>query len=129
MVDEVRNISLGTRNLEVRLSRRASRALERQVTPLHIEMELYFSCLIRKRVYFRQSGPPTTGLNAPLTGAVSVGFRPVMTRQCHVREVVGAPDVVDFPLSRLNDFAPRWLTLDYRHGSWSGEYGLTAQAD
>lgn len=112
---------LGGRPLELRLTRRAERALRAQREPLEIEMELYFSCLLRKRVYFL-SVPRDPVARAALTPNVSVSFRAVTTRACVVGDVAGRPDVERLPLERASAFVPRWLALDHR-GEWTGEFG------
>jgi len=104
----------------VRLSRAAQAALA--TGPLVVEMELYFSCLIRKRVLF----PPAAHRDATcarLDECLTVCFRPVMTRQCAVNGVQGSPELETFPIRRPEAFLPKWLTLDFRHGNWSGEFG------
>ena len=49
------NITLHDKSLEIRLTRAAQKALAVRDTPLVAEMELLFSCLLRKRVYFGES--------------------------------------------------------------------------
>ncbi len=114
------HITLSGKTLEIRLSSRAEHALAARTTPLLAEMELLFSCMIRKRVRFHDSH---------LDGAqrvserLSVRFRPVMTKACLVSSVAGSPPVEDFPIADSRPWVPRWLSLDYRHGKWSGEFG------
>ena len=74
------NVRLGERDIQLRLNDRARAQLARELTPLDIEMELYFSCLLRKRVYFRTALHPDCAARANLTAQVSVSFRPVMTK-------------------------------------------------
>ncbi|NWG86250.1 MAG: hypothetical protein HXY26_01865 [Hydrogenophilaceae bacterium] len=114
-------IQLLGRDLRVALSRAAVRALEARVTPLHVEMELYFSCLIRKRVYFDL---PQRGEVALIGQDMSIGFRPVMSRGgCSVADTNPEEMLVDLPTGEPQRFVPHWLKLDYRHGQWQGEFG------
>lgn len=117
----MQTLRLGHRDLEVRLSRAAQAALA--AGPLVVEMELYFSCLIRKRVLF-PAAPRADATCAQLDERVTVCFRPVMTRQCAVSGVQGSPELEAFPIRRPEAFLPKWLALDYRHGNWSGEFGF-----
>jgi hypothetical protein len=87
-------------------------------------MELYFSCFIRKRVYFRDVGREDVAMRALLAGRVSVSFRPVMTQACRVAEAGDAPDLEALPLVRATPFTPKWLALDYAKGRWSGSFGF-----
>ena len=108
------------RPLRVALSPAAEAALAARGAPLCAEMELYFSCLIRKRVRFHEAG---------CAGAVAVGpslevrFRPVMTRACGKDYEGEAPPLTDFPVRRAAPYVPRWLRIHYARGRWEGEFG------
>lgn len=111
-------ILLEGRILRIRLSKQAEQALKRRSTPLLAEMELYFSCLIRKKVRFLEAGE---GLE--VSDKLRVSFRPVMTRVCGTDYVGEEPPLTDFPLQDRGRFLPRWLNIDYRNGQWRGEFG------
>lgn len=117
------NLTLGTRTVEMRLSDRARDRLEREPGPLDIEMELYFSCLLRKRVHFLTAPHANVAARVSLNDNVSVSFRPVMTRACSISEVIGEPEVETATLVRAAAFTPKWLALDYAQGRWAGEFG------
>jgi len=119
----VRSIRLANRDLEVRLSSAASAALAARGTPLVVEMELYFSCLIRKRVRFL-SAPHPDAFCATADDRLTVCFRPVMTRSCALSDVEGQPELETFPIQRPEAFLPKWLALDFRRGAWSGEFSF-----
>jgi hypothetical protein len=78
-------VVLGGLALDLRLTRRAERALREQREPLELEMELYFSCLLRKRVYFL-SMPPDAVARAALTPNVAMSFRAVAFQALEVSE-------------------------------------------
>ncbi len=117
------NVRLGERDVQLRLSERARAQLARAPVPLDIEMELYFSCLLRKRVYFRTAPHPDCAARANLSAQVSVSFRTVMTKGCSIGEVINEPAVEPVALARTTEFTPKWLALDYARGKWSGEFG------
>lgn len=119
----VRSVRLANRDLEVRLGSAASAALAARGTPLVVEMELYFSCLIRKRVRFPAAVHPDA-FCATVDGRLTVCFRPVMTRQCALSDVEGQPELETFPIQRPEAFVPKWLALDFRRGAWSGEFSF-----
>jgi hypothetical protein len=117
-------ITLADRHLDIRLSPAAEHALAQRQTPLLAEMELLFSCLIRKRVRFSDVRTDLPMDNAtPASDRLSVRFRPVMTRVCSVAEVGGAPPLDDFPIANPRPYVPHWLAIDYRRGQWLGEFG------
>ncbi|MEW6120857.1 MAG: hypothetical protein AB1593_12300 [Pseudomonadota bacterium] len=113
------HITLHDKTLEVKLSAAAERALERRGRPLVAEMELLFSCLLRKRVLFVDAAEGATPVNAQL----AVRFRPIMTRRCTVAESGVAPPSESFPLENPRPYVPSWLRIDYRRGEWVGAFG------
>ena len=117
----LRHLRLGHRDLEVRLTRAAQAAMA--ADPLVVEMELYFSCLIRKRVLFPVAAH-ADAICAQLDEHLTVCFRPVMTRQCAINGAQDSPELEAFPIRRPEAFLPKWLTVDFRHGNWSGEFGF-----
>lgn len=114
------NISLSGKNLEIRLTSNARHALGKRSTPLQAEMELLFSCLIRKRVRFSEA----VAMDAiTASDRLSVRFRPAMTRACVISDLDGSPPLDDFPITNPRAFIPRWLAIDYRRNQWVGEFG------
>lgn len=108
------------------LSTAAQRALDARCEPLRVEMELFFSCLIRKRLRFGQQ--PPDGVVAVATSGhplLVVWFRPVVARHCALPEdaVLDELPLMDFPLERYAAFHPRWLRVDYRGGAFCGDFG------
>lgn len=116
-----KTIALCGKTVEVRWSENAERALAARASPLLAEMELYFSCLIRKKVRFRDGA--ATGTVA-VTPQLSVSFRPVMTAACGLDYAGDEPPVTDFPIVRPEAFVPRWLAIDHQGRDWHGEFGF-----
>ena len=113
--------------LQVRLSRRARTALESRHEPLGLELELFFSCLIRKRLRV-VTQPAADALPIPVEEpGLEVHFRPVMSQVCRVQDHPEGTPLIPFPLQRAAAFSPRWLSLDYRAGNWCGEFGFDSR--
>jgi hypothetical protein len=105
----------------VALSRRAEKALTRLTVPLVAEMELYFSCLIRKAVRFNDF---STGSDAtPVSPNLYLRFRPVGSRSCGLKLSDGKPQLDDFPVVNPKAYTPDWVEVDFRHGEWLGHFG------
>ena len=117
-------IHIDDRPVRVHLSDRAVEALAGRAGTLLAEMELYFSCLIRKRVVFRDEDDAEDA--TPAADGLAVRFRPVMTRHCGLDYEGDEPPITDFPIVKQAPFVPKWLTVDYRDGEWSGEFGYRA---
>jgi hypothetical protein len=113
------NITLHDKSLEVRLTSAAQKALAKRTTPLVAEMELLFSCLLRKRVHFGESVDEAT----PVSDRLAVRFKPIMTRRCSVADGGASPPSESFPLENPRPYVPNWLAIDNRRGVWVGEFG------
>ena len=106
----------------VEWSAAADKKLRDLAEPLRVEMELYFSCLIRKAVRF--GGEAQAGNFAAAGPHLKIGFRPVMTRVCNMSDVEGEPPLEDFPIVKQEAFVPKRLAIDYRGGKWTGDFFL-----
>ena len=109
------------RDTQVMLTPAAEKAMQNMQAPLTAEMELYFSCLLRKKVRFyadRAEGQI-------LGGQLHIAFRPVMTAVCGNDYIGDEPPVTDFPIVKPAPYVPKWLKLDFSHGQWQGEFGYT----
>jgi hypothetical protein len=106
----------------VEWSASADKQLQELSEPLNVEMELYFSCLIRKAVRF--GGDAYASNFATAAPHLRIGFRPVMTKACNVRDFEVEPPVEDFPIVKPEAFVPKRLTIDYKGGKWSGDFFL-----
>lgn len=115
------NVTLNDKEVQIRLSEAARRALQGREIPLVAEMELLFSCLIRKRVHFRDHHEDVVA--TPVSDRLAVRFRPIMTRACSIRSLEGSPPSEDFHIADPRPYIPRWLAIDFRKGEWKGEFG------
>ena len=116
-------LSVNDRPLRVELSGAAQAALTRRSTPLYVQMELYFSCLLRLKVRFYEHAPDSQTPWVRASDKLFVNFRPVMTAQCNNDYQGEEPPLTDFPIAHDAPFTPRWLHLDFHQGQWQGEFG------
>lgn len=103
------------------LTSRARRALADLSEPLVVEMELYFSCLIRKAVRFCAHSPDREATQAG--DKLYVRFRPVGSRACGLKLSEGKPRLDDFPVANPRAYTPDWVRVDFKRGEWLGEFG------
>jgi len=116
---------IGSRTVAINLTEAAERALLQRGQPLLAEMELYFSCLIRKQVRFRDLANENDVVDAG--NHLRIRFRPVMTAACNVHDYEGdEPPLTDFPITRPDSYIPKWLRIDFRRGEWVGEFGYVS---
>lgn len=118
-------VFLGGKPVAVSLTRRARSAAEALGTPLVAEMELFFSCLLRKRLrFYQQDAAPESELERiRLQPGLSLQFRPIVAEVCNIDTLEGAPPVKTMPAQRADAFIPRWVNIDHRSGDWIGEFG------
>ena len=119
----VTDITIANKPVKLHLSSAAQQALARRSLPLYAEMELYFSCLIRFKVRFYEQA--SSGEGVTVSDKLVVNFRPVMTQVCGKDYEGDEPPLTDFPIVKADAFVPKWLRIDFRHGEWQGEFGLS----
>lgn len=109
------------KTVKVELSQAAQNHLQQAQDPVFVEMELYFSCLIRKKVRFNSQRATKNAV--PVADKLSVSFHPVMTRACNKDYQGDEPPLTEFPIANAAPYVPRWLKIDYKAGDWLGEFG------
>ena len=115
------NVDFHGKTVKIELSNSAQNHLAQVQKPLFVEMELYFSCLIRKQVRFNSERAKENAL--PVSDRLCVSFHPVMTRVCQKDYEGDAPPLTEFPIAKPAPYVPRWLKIDYKGGEWWGEFG------
>ena len=116
-----KQIDIFGKKVTVSLTSSAIRALSNREKPLIAEMELYFSCLIRKQVRFKEN---VEGDLVNVVDLLSVRFRPVMTKSCGIDYEGDEPPLEDFPIEKPEAFVPHWLKIDFKKDNWIGEFGF-----
>ena len=117
----MQNVEMMGKKIQLEISNKAKKQLRERTTPLFVEMELYFSCLIRKKVRFREN---QEGDLVNVNEQLSVRFRPVMTAVCGVDYEGDEPPLTDFPIKKIESFVPHWLKIDFKNNEWIGEFGF-----
>ena len=114
--------TLEDRKVAVHLSLRAMRALEKRSQPLHANMELYFSCFVKKIVRFTDEALRTDEVR--VSEKLFASFRPVQSGSCNIHELDGhnGPKLIDLPVVKKKAIIPRHLTIDCRNGKWRGDF-------
>jgi len=115
-------IQINGKNVSVEWTVAAARELARRETPLIVELELYFSCLVKKFVHFRADsrGKPTVAAHDKL----HLYFRPVTSTACtwDVADRLGRQPEMDIDSTALQHVAPHHVHIDYADGAWTGHY-------
>jgi hypothetical protein len=118
------SVVINGRNVAVEWTRAAADELARRKTPLFVELELYFSCLVKKFVHFREDsrGKPTVAASDKL----HLYFRPVTSTACsfEVAERLGRQPEMELHNAAVGKIAPRQVSLDFDQGAWRGTFSL-----
>ncbi len=131
-----KQLTFHEKSITTKLSPSAVEQSNKLESILLIEIQIYFSCLLGKRLAFYSD----TILNGTwqvekeefatmvddaqkLTDNIYVRFNTVMTKACPVSDYVGPPPVTDFTIKNQKPYVPSWLNIDFNNAQWSGEYG------
>lgn len=109
------------KTLHLDIDKGALRALRGKPTPLFIDLELYFSCLIRKRVLISHQ-PDKEKDYLRLNDVLYVAFSPVMTKACAIEDSL-SPELTTFPIKKRDAFLPKWLKISFKKSQFHGEFG------
>lgn len=119
---QITTLSLNGKNVSVHLTAAAVRELDLRTSPLVVELELYFSCLVKKAVRFPEQ--PCGGGAMATADKLHVYFRPVVSTACTIDEAqrLGRQPETEIDSPALRRIAPRQVFLDHAAGQWRGSY-------
>ena len=113
-------VELNSKQISVTVSKSALRSLEKAAKPLLIEVELYFSCLIKKVCHFREIENIDDYVR--VMDGLYVHFRATMTNKCSIEEF-DKDKTADFPIVDQKPYIPKWLNIDFSDNKWAGDFG------
>jgi hypothetical protein len=73
-------VEINGRPVSVEWSKAAARELAQRTQPLVVELELYFSCLVKKFVHFHEAAPQRNII--AVSDKLAIFFRPVTSTAC-----------------------------------------------
>lgn len=126
MPDKQRTASvvINGRNVSVEWTAAAARELARRSRPLVVELELYFSCLVKKFVHFHEEAGDRDTVAA--NDKLQLYFRPVTSTDCscEVAERLGRQPEMELHSDAVGKIAPKKVSIDFAAGAWQGGYSL-----
>lgn len=117
-----RNVMLQGRPVTVQWTDKADRMLRARDSELIVEMELYFSCMVKKYVHFHEELPENPVVR--VSERLSVFYQPVTSKSCKIEEAIERQPTIDLAPDILNGYVPKYLYIDYRDGQWYGEFAM-----
>lgn len=117
-------VPLNGKPVVVEWSAAAHAALARRSQPLTLEMELYFSCLVKKFVHFHESVPERE--TVAVSDRLRICFRTVTSTACSmdVAQRLGRQPELELDGDVVRKLAPRRVWIDHRRGAWAAEYWM-----
>lgn len=116
-------LTLRGKPLRISWTRRAERQLRKQSQPLLAEMQLYFSCVVKKRVLFHPSAGEEKLQWLVVDDRIKVAFRAVQANSCDPVEFAAHfPVKGEFETLAAVKMHPSHLHLDYQGGQWRGDF-------
>jgi hypothetical protein len=111
---------INQRDLHICWTERAEAALKANRQPLIVELQLYFSCVVKKRVLFHQQADfDTTSVNSKL----QLAFHPVKSAVCDPREfALSHPVGQNLSQGVAARMVPKCVEIDFRRGEWEGQF-------
>lgn len=117
-------VNINNHEVVVEWTPAAARELARRKAPLIVELELYFSCLVKKFVHFRDDsrGRPTVAA----TEMLQLYFRPVTSTACSLETAarLGRQPEMDIDTPATRRIAPKRVSIDHVGGVWRGSFSL-----
>ena len=116
------SVMLRGKNLDIFYSRRAKKALERREFSLVAELQLYFTCVVQKRVVFHdKANLETVSVNPKL----EVAYHTVQSNACDPVEFADKHPVKnELNTAAAKHMRPSMLKIDYINKQWIGEFSI-----
>ena len=115
-------VVLDQQTLAVSWTRRAEQAIAKLAQPLGIEMQLYFSCMVKKRVIF--SDKSSAGYSM-MTEKIGIMFNCVQSNSCDPEEFAAHyPEKKILNTRASLKMHPKELFIDYKKNEWVGEFTI-----
>jgi hypothetical protein len=117
-------VQINGRQVSVEWSKAAARELAQRAQPLVVELELYFSCLVKKFVHFHETAPQRDIV--AVSDKLSVFFRPVTSTACsfEVADRLGRQPEIELDTPNVRKIAPKRVSIDYVRGTWQGNFWI-----
>lgn len=114
-------VTLFDKPVEIQVTSAAESQLQNRSDDLLAEAELYFSCLLRKKMRFYEN--QDAGDSVAVCHGLRVRFRPIMTEVCGNDYEGDEPPVTDFPIKKPESYVPHWIRIDFDGSNFTGDFG------
>ncbi len=110
--------------IAINLTDRARKELLKRESTLLVEMQLYFSCVVQKRLVFHEQIIEMDSVSK-VDDKLAISFRAVQADSCDpVTFAQNHPEKREMPGSICSNFHPSSLLLDFKNGHWEGSFNF-----
>ena len=114
------SINIRGKKMDIMYSRRAEKALLQRSHPLIAELQLYFTCVVQKRVNFHDKSELETITANPL---LEIAYHSVQSDACDPVEFHKKHPVKQELNSKSAQLMrPSCMQIDYKKGKWLGDF-------
>ena len=114
-------LHINQREVELGWTERAEIEMKRLDSALIVELQLYFSCVVKKRMLFHRQ--PVDINTVRVSDRLELAFRPIASAVCDPREFAASyPIGRELVTHRAARMLPRRVEIDYRQGNWEGQF-------
>ena len=116
------SIDISGKKMDIMYSKRAEIALQKRTKPLIAELQLYFTCVVQKRVNFHEhSDLETISTHSKL----EIAYHTVQSNVCDPVEFAEKhPVKKELKSKGAQKMRPSLFQIDYKNGEWFGEFSI-----
>lgn len=116
------SINIRGKKMAIMYSKRAEKALQNRNQVLIAELQLYFTCVVQKRVVFHEhTDLDTIAANSNL----EIAYRTVQSNTCDPVEFAEKhPVKKELNSSGAQAMRPSLFKIDYKNGEWLGDFSF-----
>lgn len=117
-------VSINGKPVNVEWTAGAARALDQRSRPLVLELELYFSCLVKKFVHVHEDAPARATVR--VTDKLQIYFRAVTSTACTMEaaERLGRQPETELETVAALKLSPKRVRLDHVKGEWQADFWM-----
>ena len=116
------SINIRGKKLAIMYSKRAEKALAKRDSALIAELQLYFTCVVQKRVVFHEH----THLDTITTNSnLEIAYHTVQSNACDPVEFAEKhPVKKELNSKAAKSMRPSLFKVDYKNGKWIGDFSF-----
>ncbi len=116
------SIDIRGKKMSIMYSKRADKALKKRDTSLIAELQLYFTCVVQKRVVFHEHSDIETVTANP---NLEIAYHTVQSNSCNPVEFAEKhPVKKELDSKGAKAMRPSLFQIDYKNGQWIGDFSF-----